>query len=106
LGPRRMGHARAFSLLVMGRPLDAVQAKEAGLVNAVVAPDQVDAEAMKAAREIAALPAGAVAISRRLLRGTPQEAIDRIDEETMHFTERLKSPEARQAFETFLTRKR
>ena len=72
LAPRVMGHARAFSLLVMGRPLDAVQAKEAGLVNTIVAPADVDDEAMKAAREIAALPPGAVAISRKLLRGAPE----------------------------------
>ena len=57
LGPRRLGHARAFSLLAMGRPLDAAGALAAGIVNTVVAPAEVDAEAMKAAREIAALPA-------------------------------------------------
>ena len=106
LAPRVMGHARAFSLLVMGRPLDAVQAKEAGLVNTIVAPADVDHEAMKAAREIAALPPEAVAISRKLLRGAPDTAIARIDEETELFKARLKSAEARQAFEAFLTRKR
>src|SRR6202008_1636588 len=36
LAPMRMGYARAFSMLVMGRPLNAVQAREAGLVNEVV----------------------------------------------------------------------
>ena len=101
-----MGHARAFELLVMGRPYTAEQAKEAGLVNTVVAPVDVDAEAMKAAREIAALPPGAVAISRKLLRGEPDAAIARIDEETVLFGQRLKSPEARQAFEAFFNRKK
>ena len=44
LAPRLMGHARAFALLVMGRPMNAEQAKAAaGLVNTVVAPDAVDA---------------------------------------------------------------
>ena len=33
-----MGTRRAFSLLVMGRPLDAPEAKAAGLVNTVVPP--------------------------------------------------------------------
>ena len=56
IAPRLMGQARAFSLLVMGRPLSANEARSAGLVNTVVAPDAVEAEAMKAAREIAALP--------------------------------------------------
>ena len=60
LAPRLMGPGRAFSLLVMGKPLNADDAKAAGLVNTVVAPDEVEAEAMKAAREIAALPPQAV----------------------------------------------
>jgi enoyl-CoA hydratase/carnithine racemase len=102
LGPRVMGHARAFTFLVMGRPLDAMQAKESGIVNTVVAPEEVDSEAMKAAREIAALPPGAVAASRRLLKGPPEELIARIDEEAELFKVRLKSAEARAAFEKFL----
>lgn len=104
IGPRLMGHARAFTFLVMGRPLDAMQAREAGIVNTVVAPEDVDSEAMKAAREIAALPPGAVAASRRLLRGAPEELIARIDEEAELFKVRLKSPEARAALEAFMTK--
>ena len=57
LAPSLMGHRRAFELLVMGRPLDAAAAQACGLVNAVVPADQVEVEAMKAARHIAALPA-------------------------------------------------
>ena len=45
IAPRLMGQARAFSLLVMGRPLGAEEAKAAGLINTVVAPDAVEAEA-------------------------------------------------------------
>jgi enoyl-CoA hydratase/carnithine racemase len=106
LAPRRMGHARAFALLAMGRPLDAAAAQAAGLVNTVVAPAEVEAEAMKAAREIAALPAAALAATRRLLRGPPDETIERIDAEAAQFKLRLGSPEARAAFEAFLARKR
>ena len=106
LAPRLMGHRRAFELLVMGRPLDAAAAQACGLVNAVVPPGDVDAEAMKAAREIAALPAEAVAASRRLMRGSPDEIVARIDEEVRLFKERLQSAEARAAFDAFLTRKR
>ena len=36
LAPMRMGYARAFSMLVMGRSLNAEQAREAGIVNEVV----------------------------------------------------------------------
>jgi len=101
-----MGHARAFTLLAMGRPLDAAGAVAAGIVNTVVAPAEVDAEAMKAAREIAALPAEALAATRRLLRGSPDAAIARIEHEADLFGARLSSAEARAAFEAFLARKK
>lgn len=106
LAPRLMGHRRAFELLVMGRPLDAAAAQACGLVNAVVPPGDVEAEAMKAAHHIAALPAEAVAASRRLMRGPPDETVARIDEEVRLFKERLRSTEAQAAFDAFLNRKR
>jgi enoyl-CoA hydratase/carnithine racemase len=106
LAPRLMGQARAFALLVMGRPLSADEAKAAGLVNTVVAPDAVEAETMKAAREIAALPPQGVLASRRLLRGSPDEIVKRIDDEAALFKTRLQSTEARAAFEAFMMRKR
>ena len=106
IAPRLMGQARAFSLLVMGRQLDAEAAKAAGLVNTVVAPDEVEAEAMKAARELAALPPQAVSAARRLMRGSPDEIIARIESEAEQFKARLRSTETRAALEAFLMRKR
>jgi enoyl-CoA hydratase/carnithine racemase len=106
LAPRLMGQARAFELLVMGRPMNAEQAKAAGLINAVVTADAVEAEAMKVAREIAALPPQGVLASRRLMRGSPDEIVARIDEEADLLKTRLKSAEARAAFEAFMTRKK
>jgi enoyl-CoA hydratase/carnithine racemase len=106
LAPRLMGHRRAFSLLVMGQPLGAAEAKACGLINTIVAPDDVDNEAGKAAREIAALPPEAVATSRRLMRGEPQEIVARIDEEAGHFRQRLQSQEASAALAAFFARKR
>ena len=66
LVPRAMGHQqRAFAMLVMGHTLSAEDARAAGFVNTIIAPDHLEAEARKAAREICALPAEAVAISRK-----------------------------------------
>jgi hypothetical protein len=72
----------------------------------VVPPGDVEAHAMTAARDIAALPAEAVAASRRLMRGSPDEVVARIDEEVRLFKERLLSKEAQAAFKAFLTRQR
>lgn len=106
LMPRSIGHHRAFETLVMGRPLSAEAARDAGFVNEVVAPDQLDAATKKVAAEIVALPAEAVAISRRLLRCAPEDITRRIDQESHLFGERMKSKEAIAAFTQFFARKR
>jgi enoyl-CoA hydratase/carnithine racemase len=106
LAPRLMGHARAFSLLVIGRPLTAGEARDAGIVNTVVAAAETETEAINAARAIAALPPRGVAISRRLMRGSAEEIIARIDAEAEQFKARLASPEAQAAFMAFMARKR
>jgi len=106
LVPLRIGHTRAFALLVMGRPLPVEEAKNAGLVNNVVDAAVVDEVALKAAREIAALPAGAVAVARKLMRGNVDDVVLQIETEVKHFQERLRSDEARAAFAAFFARKR
>jgi enoyl-CoA hydratase/carnithine racemase len=106
IAPRLMGHRRAFELLVMGKPLSGEEAKAAGLVNQVAPAGEVEAEARKAAQAIAALPREGVAISRRLMKGTPDEVVKRMDEESAAFKQRLSSPEAREAFTAFFARKK
>jgi enoyl-CoA hydratase/carnithine racemase len=106
LAPTRMGYSRAFSMLIMGRPLTAADARDAGIVNSVVEPAEVEAVALIAAREIAALPAGAVAVARQLMRGDRDDVLKQIDAEVSHFKARLESDEARAAFTAFLARKR
>ena len=106
IAPRLMGHARAFSLLAMGKSLSAEEAKAAGIVTAVVPAAEVDAQSLAVAREIAALPPESVASARRLMRGSVEEIIARIDEEVDTFKTRLASPEAQKAFAAFLNRKR
>jgi enoyl-CoA hydratase/carnithine racemase len=106
IAPRLMGHARAFSLLVMGKPLSAEEAKAAGIVTAIVPGADLDARSLALAREVAALPPESVAAARRLMRGSVEEVVARIDEEVEAFKTRLASPEAQKAFATFLSRKR
>jgi enoyl-CoA hydratase/carnithine racemase len=106
LMPRSMGQQRAFAMLVMGRTMTADEARVAGFVNVVVAPGHAEVEARKVAREICALPAEAVAISRRLLKLPPEDVTRRIDQENHLFTERMRSTEAISAFQAFVARTR
>jgi enoyl-CoA hydratase/carnithine racemase len=106
LAPLRMGYARAFAMLVMGRALSAEAARDAGIVNEVVDAAHLESAALKAAREIASLPPGAVAVSRALMRGDPDAIVRQIDSEAAQFLERLRSEEARAAFAAFFARKK
>ncbi|WP_024576132.1 MULTISPECIES: crotonase/enoyl-CoA hydratase family protein [unclassified Afipia] len=106
LAPRVMGHQRAFSMLVMGRTVTAEEAREAGFVNVIVAPGHTEVEARKIAREIGSLPKDAVALTRKLLKPAREDVLRRMDEESHHFGERLKSDEARNAFSAFFSRKK
>jgi len=106
IAPRLMGHARAFSLLVMGKPLTAEEAMGAGIVNTVVPAAELDAHALNVARDVAALPPESVTAARRLMRGSVEEIVARIDAEADAFKARLASPEAQKALATFLSRKR
>lgn len=100
--PQLMGQRHAFEMLVMGERFDAARAASSGIVNRVVEADALEAETLAAARRIAAKPREAVAISRRLMRGDPAALLQRIDDEAAAFAERLRSAEARKAFEAFL----
>jgi len=106
LMPRTMGYQRAFATLVMGRKVSAEDARIAGFVNDVVAPGETEARAREVARDICALPAEAVAISRKLLRPSPEDLTRRIDQESHLFGERIRSTEAVAAFKAFFARKK
>ncbi|MGK6313917.1 crotonase/enoyl-CoA hydratase family protein [Neorhizobium sp. DT-125] len=104
LAPRVMGHQRAFAMLVAGEGFSAKAALEAGLVWKIVEPEVVEAETLSLAAGLAAKPPQALKIARDLVRGSRDEVLARIDEELVHFSAQLKSPEARAAFEAFMRR--
>jgi len=98
--PARIGHARAFSMFVLGEPVDGRTAVAWGLANAVVPAADLRAHARTAAEAIAARPRAAATITKRLMRETG--AIQtRMAEEGRHFAAQLKSAEAREAFAAF-----
>ena len=98
--PARIGHVRAFSMFVLGEPVDARTAVAWGLANAVVPVGDLRARARAAAEAIAARAPAAVAITKALMRD-PSAIAGRMDEERDHFLRQLKSLEAREAFIAF-----
>jgi len=74
--PRRIGLGRTRELMLTNRVLTAVEAKDLGLIERVVAADALDDEARKLARELAAGPTRAYGVTKRLLLGTFDHGIE------------------------------
>ncbi len=104
LAPARLGMAKASEYILMAEAFGPQDAKDFGLVNAIVEPAFLGETAMNAARKLAAKPAGALRAARRLMRGDRKELEAAMERESAAFAKALKSPEARAAFEAFLNR--
>lgn len=65
---RLIGYQRAFELTLTGRVIDAVEAKELGIVMEVTAPEDLLHTAMKLAIRIASQPSKATRLTKRLMK--------------------------------------
>ena len=106
IGPHRLGYQQAFELLVLGALWDASRAREAGLVNWVVPSADLDARAMAVAHDLAQKPRQALMEARRMLRGDPTAISEAIEAETEIYKQLMGSPEAREAFSSFLEKRK
>jgi enoyl-CoA hydratase/carnithine racemase len=98
--PMRIGHARAFSMFVLGEAVDAATAVAWGLANAVCSRPELRARARAAAEAIAVRPFSAVARTKTLMRDSAV-LVARMEAEGVHFAAQLASAEAREAFAAF-----
>jgi enoyl-CoA hydratase/carnithine racemase len=104
--PRRCGMARASELLLLGEEISAERAERFGLVNAVVPAQDLHGHAVMKAKALAAKPQKALATTRRMLRGDPNELTLVMEKEGREFAARLTMPEARAAFLAFTNKDR
>jgi enoyl-CoA hydratase len=70
--PRLIGLSRALDLILTGRPVEALEALQMGLVNRVVPKGRARQSAVKLAHEIAAFP-------QTCMRGDRMSAIEQFD---------------------------
>lgn len=105
LAPRRFGLARASQYLLLCESFGADEALAIGLVNALAPEEELAGLALDAARRLAQKPAEALAATRRLLRGEPDEVLARIEAEANLFAQLLEAPEARARLEAFFAAK-
>ncbi len=104
---RRVGSALASWWLMSGEAFSGEEAARAGLALRAVEDAQVEAEAAAIAAQLAGLPAGALAETKRLLREPLRAELEEVmAEEREAFGRQLRTPEAQAVFAAFLARKK
>jgi len=107
LMPLLMGPRRAAERLLLGDPFTGETAVECGLANAVLPAAEVVNHARRVAERFNALPPGAVRDTKRLMRRGGRDAIvQAMQAESEIFGARLRSPEAREAFQAFFEKRK
>jgi enoyl-CoA hydratase/carnithine racemase len=103
---QRVGIGHAGEMCLTGRIYDAVEAAEVGVVDHVVAPDDLLTQALELGEEMAANPGPQLRMIKRLLTEnaseTDLEAVQRRESELLR--ECWRSPEHREAVQAFLAR--
>lgn len=95
--PRAIGHQRAAAFVMLGEPIDAGTALDLGLVNRIVAADELAEAAWTTARALAAKAPDALRLTKALLKDDRDEIVARIDREGLHLEAQLASPESAEA---------
>jgi enoyl-CoA hydratase/carnithine racemase len=107
LMPLLMGPRRAAERLLLGDPFTGETAVECGLANAVLPAAEVVNHARRVAERFNALPPGAVRDTKRLMRRGDRDAVAQaMQAEGEIFGARLRSPEAREAFQSFFEKRK
>ncbi|MFZ2653226.1 MAG: enoyl-CoA hydratase [Burkholderiaceae bacterium] len=105
--PRLLGNVKAAEKLLLGDPFTGADAVEAGIANAVLPAGEVVNHARRVAERFNALPPAAVRETKRLLRrASMDEVLRTITLEGEVFSQRLGSPEAQEAFQAFLQKRK
>ena len=105
--PQLMGNARAAEKLLLGDPFTGADAVEAGIANAVLPAAEVVNHARRVAERFNSLPPGAVRETKKLMRRARNPVLlETIGIEAGVFAERLRSPEAQEAFSAFFQKRK
>jgi enoyl-CoA hydratase/carnithine racemase len=102
--PARIGHVRAFGMFALGESLTGAEAAALGLANKVLPAAEVLPAARAAAKGLTQRPIGSIVATKKLMRDAAA-ILAKIGDESAVFAERLKSAEAREAFQAFAERR-
>jgi 2-(1,2-epoxy-1,2-dihydrophenyl)acetyl-CoA isomerase len=104
--PARIGYARAIEMAMLGERIPAATAKEWGLVNRVVAAEELASEAGALAAKLAAGPPGSYRASKQLINGACLSNLaERLDAEAVAQQERAESADFVEGVMAFLQKR-
>ena len=104
--PTRIGHARASEMALLAERIPAAQALEWGLVNRVVAPDELNGAARELAGRLAAGPPGSYAAIKRTLNAQTYAGLaDLLELEAVIQQERIESADFAEGVAAFLEKR-
>lgn len=103
--PRIVGHARASAMILLGEAVDAAAALATGLVNEVVAADELDVRARSLAAALAAKAPTSMRLAKKLLRGDLAPLLARMAEEGRLLEAQIDTPECREAITAVLEKR-
>jgi enoyl-CoA hydratase/carnithine racemase len=107
LVPLYAGHVKAAEKLLLGDPFGAEEAQDMRLVNAILPAGEVVNHARRIAERFNHLAPAAVRESKKLLRRANAKLVqETIAVEGELFGQRLRSPEAREAFQAFFEKRK
>lgn len=105
--PALVGYQRAAELLLLGEPFSAQQAKDMGLVTAVVPEDVLLETALAQAKKLAQKPAVSVRLTKQLMKRSFTAAMaQQMELEIAHYGELLGAPAAKEAFTAFFEKRK
>ena len=105
--PALMGHAKAAEKLMLGEPFTGSEAVDCGIANAVLPAGEVVNHARRMAERFNALAPSAVRETKRLMREPLRARIREVmATEGALFANRLRSPEAMEAFQAFFQKRK
>jgi len=105
--PRVIGHGRASELLYTGRTMSAEEGERWDFFNRLVAPEALDAEAMKLAQELRNGPTLAHAMTKRMLHQEFAMPLDdAIEAEAVAQAQCMQTKDFRRAYEAFVDKRK
>jgi len=100
--PMRIGHSKAFELLVLGKLFNAEEAYQYGIVNQVCQPEELLERAKEVALAITQLPFDSVMTSKKLMRQASQAILPQvIENEGREFSRLMKTEDCKNILAQF-----